>query len=149
MIGRRRQAEEPLQQHMRPPSHGTGRGRGRHGSRPARASSTVTDEVIAGRRLLPGEDDVAPRRRVGGDRPRLAVGPAARLLPRQRPGQRRRLVDAEPKRIGRAGRDAPRRLRRVEVAVGAGVERRAVGVARPGRVARSARAISARDRNAG
>jgi len=72
-VGRRRQAEQGLQQPM-----DAGRPEQVHAPHDlGHALKGIVDhdrEVIAGRHLLAREDDVAPGLRAGGDRPDLAIG---------------------------------------------------------------------------
>ena len=132
-VGGLRQAEQRLQQPM-------------HAGRPEQvlaahhlrhALQGVVDhhrEMIAGRRLLARQDDVAPGFRPGGDNAGLAVrafavlGPGQIARPRARPPPCR--AAARKARRDRAAAPLVRRqpFRR------AGIERRAVGIARPRRL---------------
>ena len=109
-VGRLRQAEQMLQQPV-------------HAGRPEQVGAAhhlgdalqgVVDhhrEVIAGRRLLAREDDVAPAFRPGGHRAGLAIGTVAVLGPAEIGGPRARRRHVEPQRIGHARFEQPRALR--------------------------------------
>src|SRR5262249_43032487 len=126
-----RKAEQRLQQPMRArgleqilPAHDMGH-----------ALQRVVDhdrQVVAGRRLLARQHHVAPLLRRCRDRSGLPGGPAAGLAPPERPGPPGRRRHVEPERVGLARRHASSAFGARERASVAGIERRAVGVARPG-----------------
>ena len=130
MINRRRQAEQYLQHPV-------------HAGRPEQvlAAHHVGDalqgivdhhrEVIAGRRLLAADDDVAPGRRIGGDVADLAAGTYPDLLPAQRAGPFHRLLHVEADGIGLASCDARLAIWFLDLPRRARIDRNAIGIARP------------------
>ena len=132
-VGRLRQAEQRLQQPM-------DAGRPEQVLAPhhlGHALQGVVDhhrEVIAGRRLLARQDDVAPGLRPGGHRAGLAIGTFAVLDPAEIAGARAGRRHVEPQRVRRARFEQPRALVRRQRFRRAGIERRAVGIARPRRL---------------
>src|SRR5215467_4024496 len=89
-------------------------------------------KVIARRRFLARQHHVAPHLRICRDR--SAFIPGTGFDPRQRSGSRDRRRHVEPQRIGLPRRHAPLALGGRQRARVAGVERRALGIARPGRM---------------
>ncbi len=129
-VGRLRQAEQRLQQPVDAgrPEQVLAAHHLRH------ALQGVVDhhrEVIAGRRLLAREDEVAPGLRPGGHRAGLAIGTFAVLDPAEIAGARAGRRHVEPQRIGRARFEPSRALSGRKQLRRTGIERRAVGIARP------------------
>src|SRR5258708_6399405 len=90
--------------------------------------------MIAGRRLLARLDHVAPGSRRGGASATLAVGTSAMLGPAETLGTRAGRRHIEPPRIRRAFRDQAIALVGRQRLRDAGIERRPIGIARPGRL---------------
>ena len=90
-------------------------------------------EMIAGRRLLAPEHDVAPRFRLRHQGVVLLLRVFAGLDPGERAGALDRRVHVEPQRV-RLARHARRALVGAQRFGGAGIERRAVRIARPRRL---------------
>ena len=92
-------------------------------------------QMIAGRRLLARQDDVAPGFRPRGhDRRVSPPGPSPCSVQVRSCGTRTRRRHVEPQRVRRALRDQPAALVRRKRFRGARIERRPVGIARPRRV---------------
>ena len=111
-VGRLGQAEQTLQQAVH--ARGMKQVLAAHDVRdPLQRVVDHDREVIAGRRLLARQDDVAPGLRAGGDCPRFAIGAFALLGPGEVAGARDRRVHVEPQRIGRARFDRGACVRRM------------------------------------
>ena len=91
-------------------------------------------EVIAGRRFLARDDDVAPRFGPGGDRPPFALRAFAALAPAQFAGARACGRHIEPQRVRNARSKQPRTLAGRKQSRRSGIVRHTVGVARPWRL---------------
>ena len=125
MVARRRQAEQGLQQPVdmrRLEQVGAAHHVGD-------ALPRIVDgdrEMIGGGRILAREHDVAESLRLGGDIARLGV------MPRQRAGERRRIVHRQPPGVRLLGHP-PRALDRIEMAARARIDRALRPVRRGGR----------------
>ena len=100
-VGRRRQAEQSLQQ----PMHRRGVEQILSPHHMGDALQGIVQhhrEVIAGRRILAREDDVAPCRRIRRDGTALALGARTLLGPVEHAGTRDRRRHVEPQRVRRA-----------------------------------------------
>ena len=91
-------------------------------------------KVVAGRRVLTGEDHVAPGGGIGGDGAGFARRAGAGFRPGERVGAFERSRHVEPQRVRHSGGHAAGALGGGHCLRIAGIKRRAVGIARPRRL---------------
>src|SRR5215217_1620221 len=89
--------------------------------------------MIARRRVLAGEYDIAPFAGLGHEGFVILFRVGADLNPGERAGSLERSLHVEPQRISLARRDPPRAFFRAELLRHAGIEWRAVRIVRPRR----------------
>src|SRR3954447_11772879 len=87
--------------------------------------------MVTGRRLLAGHNDIAPGFWPRRDDTTLTIGPLAQFVPTQASGAAAGGRHVEPKRIRRTSVDEAVSLVGGQRSGVAGIERRAVGIARP------------------